>query len=107
MSTRSGQDSNINRTLKYGSATVNSVSSESDFTASSESSQFMKASSPVEYSFIPADVSLLKNTGFCVLDQFVGIYGPLKKHLTEEHFIKLCYQSREAKFNQKKRKFQT
>jgi len=93
-STRSGQDSNVNRTLKYQSATVSSVSSESDFTASSENSQLMKASSPVEYSFIPADVSLLNNTGFCVPDQFLGIYGPLKKHLTEEHFIKLCYQSR-------------
>ena len=60
MSTRSGQDSNVNRTSKFQSATVNSVSSESDFTASSENSQLMKASSPVEYSLIPADVSLFK-----------------------------------------------
>ena len=91
---RPTEDSNINRTRTFTGATITSVSAESSFTASSEITQLMKASSPVEYSFIPADVSLLKNDGFCVLDQFLGIYGPLKKHLTKDHFIKLCYQVR-------------
>ena len=94
ISTRSGEDSNANKSTKFLGATISSVGPDSSFTASSEITQFMKASSPVVYSFIPADASLLKNKGFCVLDQFIGIYGPLKQHLTSDHFIKMCYQVR-------------
>ena len=94
ISTRSGEDSNVNKSTKFTGATIGSVSSERSFTATSENSQFMKGASNVEYSFIPADTSLLKNEGFCVLDQFIGIYGPMIKHLTNEHFIKMCYQVR-------------
>ena len=94
ISTRSGEDSNVNKSTKFTGATIGSVSSERSFTATSENSQFMKGANNVEYSFIPADTSLLKNEGFCVLDQFIGIYGPMIKHLTNEHFIKMCYQVR-------------
>ncbi|MEI7669711.1 MAG: HNH endonuclease signature motif containing protein, partial [Pseudomonadota bacterium] len=57
----------------------------------------MKASSHVSYNFIPNDESLLKKNDvldMCVPTQFVGIYGDLIKKLTDEYFIKLCYQVR-------------
>ena len=87
-------DSNTQKTRQAQGASVNSVQSASSFSAASEGSQLMRAASPVEYSFIPADYSLLKNNGFCVLDQFLGIYSPLIKHLTKDYFIDLCYQVR-------------
>ena len=89
-----GEDSNISRTRTGAGATVGSVVPMSSFSPASSGSQLMKAVSPVEYSFIPADTSLLKNNGFCVIDQFLGIYGPLIKHLTEDYFINLCYEVR-------------
>jgi len=36
----------------------------------------MKAVKFPKYDFIPSDDKLLLNEGFCVVDQFVGIYGP-------------------------------
>jgi hypothetical protein len=66
----------------------------SSFSPASTGGQMMKAVSPVEYSFVPADTSLLNNKGFCVLDQFLGIYSPLIKHLNKDYFIDLCYQVR-------------
>jgi hypothetical protein len=85
------EDSNTSKTRTGAGASVGSVVPMSSFTTASTGSQFMKAVSPVEYSFIPADHSLLKNEGFCVLDQFLGIYGPLIKRLNKDYFINLCY----------------
>ena len=63
-----GEDSNVSKTRTGAGASVGSVVPMSSFTTASTGSQMMKAVSPVEYSFIPADHSLLKNEGFCVLD---------------------------------------
>ena len=91
---RSEEDSNIARTQKFQGATISSITSQSSYTASSEGSQLMKSVSPIDYSFVPADTSLLKNDGFCVLDQFLGIYGESIKHLTKDYFIDMCYKVR-------------
>ena len=87
-------DSNSAKTVKFKSAKINSVEPKSSFTAASEGSQLMRAANPVEYSFIPTDHSLIKTPGFCVLDQFLGIYSPLIKHLNKDYFINLCYEVR-------------
>jgi hypothetical protein len=87
-------DSNTNRSNRFLSAVISSIYAEKSFKASSENDQLMKAAAPVDYSFVPADTSLLKNNGFCVLDQFLGIYEPLIKHLNKDAFIDLCYQVR-------------
>ena len=67
-----GADSYAGKSKKFKGATISSVVPLSSFTTASTGSQFMKAVSPVEYSFVPADHSLLKNEGFCVLDQFLA-----------------------------------
>ena len=59
-----GEDSNISRTRTGAGATVGSVVSMSSFSPASSGSQLMKAVSPIEYSFIPADTSLLKKYWF-------------------------------------------
>ena len=76
-STFPDSNSNTEKTSKFKGATIGSIKAESEFTPASEGSQLMKAVSPIEYSFIPADTSPLKNNDFCVLDQFLGIYSPL------------------------------
>ena len=88
------RDSNTNRRVQLEGVAVSSVVPLSSFTASNDISQLMKASRPLEYSFVPADNSLLKNDGFCVLDQFLGIYSGTIKHLTKEYFINQCYKVR-------------
>ena len=88
------KDSNSAKTVKFKGAQINSVEPISNFKAESEGSQLMRAAQPVEYSFIPTDHSLIKTPGFCVLDQFLGIYSPLIKHLNSDHFINLCYEVR-------------
>ena len=55
------------------------------------SKSLMRSSNAVEYDFIPADRSLDIGDGFCVIDQFVGVYSKYIKSLTVEHFIDLCY----------------
>ena len=52
----------------------------------------MKSAKPIKYNFFQSDVQYLKENGFCVIDTFVGIYGPLIKKLTRDYFIKLCYE---------------
>ena len=92
--TQTGEDSNIAKTRKFQSASINSIVPASSFTAASDGAQLMKAAQPVEYSFIPTDHSLIKTPGFCVLDQFLGIYSPLIKHLTHDYFINSCFEVR-------------
>ena len=43
-----------------------------------------------KYDFIPDDKSLLKNEGFCVFDQFLGIYQPHIASLNAEVLDNLC-----------------
>ena len=52
----------------------------------------MKSAKPIKYNFFESDDQYLKDNGFCVIDTFVGIYGPLIKKLTRDYFIKLCYE---------------
>ena len=52
----------------------------------------MKSAKPIKYNFFESDDQYLKENGFCVIDTFVGIYGPLIKKLTRDYFIKLCYE---------------
>jgi len=54
----------------------------------------MKAAKVVAYDFIPENKDLLKNEGFCVIDNFVGTYGKRIKKLTQDYFIGLCYEVR-------------
>ena len=64
----------------------------------SPSDIMMKRSVRVCYNFIPDDSSLLKNNeeiDMCVPTQFLAIYSPLIKKLTNESFIDLCYKARE------------
>ena len=60
----SGEDSNVAKTRANAGASATSAVPMSSFSPASTGGQMMKASSPVEYSFIPADTSLLKNNGF-------------------------------------------
>jgi len=66
--------------------------SETNFNASSENNMMMKSAKPIKYNFFQSDDQYLKENGFCVIDIFVGIYGPLIKKLTRDYFIKLCYE---------------
>ena len=59
-----GADSYAGKSKKFIGATVNAITPASSFSPATTGSQLMKAVSPVEYSFIPADISLLKNNGF-------------------------------------------
>lgn len=54
---------------------VSSATPASSYSASSEMHSPMRSASHVIYDFIPSDDKLLKNDGFCVIDQIVGIYG--------------------------------
>ena len=36
----------------------------------------MKSAKPIKYIFFESDDQYLKDNGFCVIDTFVGIYGP-------------------------------
>ena len=57
----------------------------------------MKSAKVVDYDFIPENKDLLKNDGFCVIDNFVGTYGKRIKKITQDYFIDLCYQVRGEK----------
>ena len=61
----------------------------------SEAQTPMRRASPVQYSFIPEDAKHQKNDGFCVIDNFIGIYGPLIKHMTKDYFISLVQKHTE------------
>ena len=61
-----------------------SVLDAATYKAKSEGDVLMKAVKYPKYHFIPSDDKLLENEGFCVVDQFVGIYGPKIKKLTRQ-----------------------
>ena len=60
---------------------VQSVS-QSSFSATATKSMMMRSAEVVNYNFIPHDDHLLKNQGFCVIDNFVGVQGKLITKLT-------------------------
>ena len=64
---------------------------ESSYKQEGSGSMMMRSADNIEYDFIPEDTKLLQNEGFCVIDNFLGIYSPLIKKLTREFFIDLCY----------------
>ena len=92
--TNPDEDSNVKRSKKFQGATISSIIPESSFRTETESSQLMRASTHVQYSFIPEDTTHLKTEGFCVLDQFLGRYEGAIKKLNRESFIELCYHVR-------------
>ena len=53
----------------------------------SEAHTPMRKASAVRYGFIPEDAKHQTNEGTCVIDNFVGIYGPLIKHMTKDYFV--------------------
>ena len=61
----------------------------------SEAHTPMRNSTPVTYGFIPEDAKHQKHEGFCVIDNFVGIYNPLIKHMTKDYFISLVHKHTE------------
>ena len=65
-------------------------------TGVSEAHTPMRRSMPVRYGFIPENAKHQKNEGLCVVDNFVGIYGPLIKKLTREYFIEKVYKYMES-----------
>ena len=82
---------------------ISNVVPDASYHASSELHSHMKSASHVIYDFIPSDDRLLKNDGFCVIDQIVGIYGrqfenePIIKgrkilRLTREYVIECFYR---------------
>jgi len=72
---------------KFVSVEITSILNEAEFVAKPPEFRPMKSAKPVKYDFIPSDDSLLKNEGFCVVDQFVGIYSKHIKKVTREWFI--------------------
>ena len=75
---------------------IDDVKEGGDYKAKSPLDAPMKAAQYVEYDFIPSDDKYLQNQGFCVLDQFLGIYGPLIKKLDRAYFIDMCYKFMEV-----------
>lgn len=59
----------------------------------------MKSIKRLEYDFFKEDTTHLKNTGYCVVDNFVGVYGQKIKKVTREWFIEQCkkYANKEWK----------
>jgi hypothetical protein len=50
----------------------------------------MKNATPLMYNCIDEYQEFLQNTGTCVVDNFIGMYGE-KLKLTRDKFIDLCY----------------
>ena len=73
---------------------ITQATPESDYKQEGSGSMMMRSAEHIEYNFIPSDDKLLKNDGFCVIDNFLGTYAPLIKKLTREYFVELCYQVR-------------
>ena len=85
-------DASDEDTMKYKSSMVENVEVnfvEEVIPGRSEAQTPMRRACPVQCSFIPEDAKHQKNDGFCVIDNFIGIYGPLIKHMTKYYFISL------------------
>jgi hypothetical protein len=80
------------KTTEVDDIFIDDIKDEGAFKARGEANSLMRDALPVDYEFIPDEKSLLKHTGECVVDQFVGVYGPLIKKLTKQSFVDLCYE---------------
>ena len=78
------------KTVHVNSVEITSATPITAYKAVDKGDVMMKAVKFPKYHFIPSDDKLLENEGFCVLDQFVGIYGPRIKKLTRSYFVDLC-----------------
>jgi len=78
------------KSTKVNEVVIKRIEATSAYKARAEADTPMKAASYANYHFIPSDDRHLQNDGFCVVDHFVGIYGPKIKKLTRDYFIGLC-----------------
>ena len=103
---------NYDKEHQVENITVESVKNDDNFIADSNRKQMnrtqvlkaksvhhtlMREARYPKYDYIPHSEKLLKNEGFCVDDQFLGVYGceapgGIKK-LTKDYFNQLCYES--------------
>ena len=77
------------KSTKVDEVVIKRVEASSAYKPTAEADTPMRAGSYANYHFIPSDDRHLQNDGFCVVDHFVGIYGPKIKKLTREYFIGL------------------
>ena len=78
------------KVTKVAGIDITQVKKITDYNPKAEADTNMKAATFPKYHFIPSDDKHLENEGFCVVDQFVGIYGPKIKKLTRTYFEDLC-----------------
>ena len=93
-------DSNVTKSSKVnGPSNIKSAVVMQPGAAQSEAHTPMREASYVKYGFIPSEDKYLKNEGFCVIDNFVGMYSPHIKRLTVDYFNQLVSQIRGVKDN--------
>lgn len=92
-------DSNVIKSSTHQSTNIKSAVVVQGQSAQSEANTPMRNATYVKYGFIPSEDKYLKNEGFCVVDNFVGMYSPHIKRLTVEYFNQLISQIRGAKDN--------
>ena len=78
------------KTVHVNSVEITSATPITAYKAINQGDVLMKAAKIPKYHFIPSDDRLLENDGFCVLDQLVGIYGPLIRKLTRPYVVEKC-----------------
>ena len=66
---------------KVGKVTASATAGPSS--SSGPSSMAMRAATYVDYDFIPADTTHLKNEGFCVIDRLLGKYKDLEERMAQ------------------------
>ena len=81
---------------EFEDVAITSVIEEGQHGAKPPEHRLMKSAKPIKFDFIPSDESLLENEGFCVVDQFVGIYGRHVKKATRNWFINRLYEMNRA-----------
>ena len=76
-------DSNVAKSSKMqGQSNIKSAVVMQPGAAQSEANTPMREASYVKYGFIPSEDKYLKNEGFCVIDNFIGMYSP---HIKQTH----------------------
>ena len=88
-----GEESGQFKQAKVENIDVNFIDNTSDVPHRSEARTAMKNMSFCAYASIPSNEKHLKNEGFCVVDNFLGVYSPQIKKLTRDRFISLVRKS--------------